>query len=116
VRILLGSQYLPAIGVFRVLTLILPLIALSSILGVQWMLPFGMDRMFNRIVLGAAVLNVSLAIYVAPHFGAMGMAWSVVAAETFVTAGMWIALYRHGHRFWSTSGNGSTGISPETAG
>jgi PST family polysaccharide transporter len=116
VRILLGPKYLAAIGVFRVLTLILPLIAVSSILGVQWMLPFGMDRMFNRIVLGAGVLNVSLAIYVAPHFGAMGMAWSVVVAEAFVTVAMWIALHRHGHRFWTASAPDAPGTTAETAG
>jgi PST family polysaccharide transporter len=100
VRILLGPKYLPVIGVFRVMSLMLPLIAVSSILGVQWMLPFGMDRLYNRIILGAGVLNVSLAIYAAPHYGPIGMAWSVVAAEMFVTVAMWIALHRNGHRFW----------------
>jgi len=101
IRILLGAEYQPAVMVFRVLTLIVPLIALSNVLGIQWMLPFGMDRAFNRIILGAGVLNVCLAVYLAPRFGSMGMAWSVVAAEGFVTLGMWFVLRRSGREFWT---------------
>jgi len=101
IRILLGSKYEPAVAVFRVMTLIVPLIALSNVLGVQWMLPFGMDKAFSRIILGAGVLNVALAVYLAPHFGSIGMAWSVVAAESFVTFGMWLVLRRSGHEFWT---------------
>jgi len=101
IRILLGPQYQPAVMVFRVMTLIVPLIAVSNVLGVQWMLPFGMDRAFNRIILGAGVLNIALAVYLAPHFGSIGMAWSVVAAESFVTLGMWFVLRRSGQQFWT---------------
>jgi PST family polysaccharide transporter len=103
--ILLSEKYLASVGIFRVMSLMVPMIAISSILGVQWMLPFGMDRLFNRIIVAAGVLNICLALYAAPRFGAIGMAWSVVAAETFVTVAMWIALYRNGHRFWSARQN-----------
>ena len=41
VRILLGKDYLPAIGVLRVAALVIPAVAVSNILGMQWMLPFG---------------------------------------------------------------------------
>jgi polysaccharide transporter, PST family len=116
VRILLGPKYLPVIGVFRVMALLFPLIAVSNLLGVQWMLPFGMDRLVTRILLCAGVLNVSLAIYTAPRFGPIGMAWSVTTAEAFVTAGMWIALYRKGHRFWSTKPSAPATATPENAG
>jgi PST family polysaccharide transporter len=109
-----GARYIPVVGIFRVMTLMVPMIAISNVLGVQWMLPFGMDRMFNRIIVCAGILNVSLALYAAPRFGPVGMAWSVVAAETFVTVGMWIVLYRNGHRFWSARTNAPT--VPEIAG
>jgi polysaccharide transporter, PST family len=101
IRILLGPRYQPVVSVFRVIVLVLPLIALSNVLGTQWMLPFGMDRSFQRIALGAGVLNVSLALLMAPRFGAIGMAWSVVTAETFVTVAMAFALSRSGQRFWA---------------
>jgi PST family polysaccharide transporter len=100
IRILLGASYLPTINVFRVMSLMLPLIAVSNILGTQWMLPFGMDRVFIKIILAAGALNLGLAVYLAPHFGAIGMAWSVVAAEMFVTLTMWIVLSRSRRKFW----------------
>jgi PST family polysaccharide transporter len=114
VRILLGPKYMPVIGVFRIMTLLLPLIAVSNVLGAQWMLPFGMDRAVSRILLCAGLLNVSLAIYTAPRFGPVGMAWSVVAAESLVTGGMWLVLYRKGHHFWNTRAGGTATPSPET--
>jgi len=111
VRVLLGKRYYAAIGIFRVMTLMLPLIAISNVLGTQWMLPFGMDRLFNRIILMAGGLNIAVALYAAPRFGPVGMAWSVVAAEAFVTVGMWIVLYRNGHRFWSARTSDNPAVS-----
>jgi len=75
----------PTVPVLRVLALLLPLIAASNVLGIQWMLPLGLDHVFNRIILAAGVLNLSLAYWLAPRFAEMGMAWAVVIAEAFVT-------------------------------
>jgi PST family polysaccharide transporter len=94
VRLLLGPSYRPAIGILRVASLVLPMGAVSNTLGMQWMLPFGMDRAFNRIVVSAGVLNIVLALVLAPRFGPMGTAWSVVAAQGFVCVSMFIALLR----------------------
>lgn len=85
VRILFGPKYAAAIPVLRVASLIVPFVAVSNILGLQWMLPFGMDRAYNKISIGAGVLNVCLAVFLAPRFGPIGTAWSVVAAQAFVT-------------------------------
>lgn len=94
VRILLGPSYKPAIGIMRVASLIIPFVAVSNILGMQWMLPFGMDRAFNRIVVAAGVINVALAVFLAPRFGPLGTAYSVVAAQAFVAIAMSITLIR----------------------
>ncbi len=72
----------------------IPMVAVSNILGLQWMLPFGMDRAFNRIVVCAGILNVVLAVFLSRRFGPMGTAWSVVASQTFVSTSMYIALLR----------------------
>ena len=71
---------------------------MSNILGMQWMLPFGMDRAFNRIVVCAGILNVVLAVSLAPHFGPLGTAWSVVTSQAFVAMAMWISLLRSGRQ------------------
>lgn len=94
VRILLGPSYQPAVGVLRVASLTVPLAAVSNILGLQWMLPFGMDAAFNRISVGAGVVNVALAVFLAPRYGPLGTAWSVVAAQTFVTGSMILLFLR----------------------
>ena len=94
IRILLGSSYRPAVGVMRVASLTVPVVAMSNILGMQWMLPFGMDKAFNRISLGAGVLNVVTAVFLASRFGPVGTAWAVVVAQSFVTGSMCVLYFR----------------------
>jgi len=92
IGLLLGPGFESAIPVLRVFSLLPPLIALSNAFGLQWMLPLGMDRAFNLIVLLAGIVNLSLAWVLAPRFGQMGMAWAVVAAELLVTIGAFSVL------------------------
>jgi PST family polysaccharide transporter len=94
VRILLGRDYQPAVGVLRVAALVLPATAVSNILGMQWMLPFGMDRAFNRIVVSAGVLNLVVAVVLSSRFGPVGTAWSIIVSQGFVSTSMFIALLR----------------------
>jgi PST family polysaccharide transporter len=93
VRVVLGAGYAEAVPVLRVLSLLVPLIALSNVLGIQWLLPLGMDRAFNTIIISAGLLNIGLAVVLAPRFAQMGMAWAVVTAELFVAAGMYVSLW-----------------------
>lgn len=95
VRLLLGQGFLPAIPVLRVLSLLVPLIAVSMSLGVQWMLPLGMDRIFNTIIVLAGLINLALSTALASSFAALGMAWAVVSAETFVTVSFYLVLRWH---------------------
>lgn len=92
VRILLGPGFEPAVPVLRVLSLLPVLLALSNVFGIQWMLPLGLDRAFNTIIVCAGLLNLALALLLAPRFSAAGMAWSVVIAEAFVTAVIYLVL------------------------
>jgi len=93
VKVILGSDYFQAIPLVRILVLVLPLIALSNFLGIQWMLAHKMDRPFNTIIALAGILNVVLALAFVPLFGLLGMAWSVVLTEVWVTAAMGIYLW-----------------------
>lgn len=95
ISVLLGPGYEAAVPVLRVLALLLPLVALSNVLGIQWMLPLGLDRNFNTIIATAGLLNLGLAILLAPRLGALGMALAVVVAEAFVTGGMYLYLRAH---------------------
>jgi len=92
VRIVLGPGFDNAIVVLRILALLPPLIAFSNVLGIQWMLALGLDRLVNAIVISACVLNVTLAILLVPHYLQVGMAVAVVASESLVAVGLYAVL------------------------
>jgi PST family polysaccharide transporter len=92
VRIVLGPGFENAVVVLRILALLPPLIAFSNVLGIQWMLALGLDRLVNAIVVSACVLNVTLAIILVPHHLQVGMAIAVVASEALVAVGLYLVL------------------------
>ncbi|TAM78885.1 MAG: flippase [Acidobacteria bacterium] len=96
VRIVLGHNYHPSISVVRILALLPFLVAVSSVLGVQLMIPFGREKAIFLIVLGAGCLNVAFALLLAPGWKANGMAVSVLLAEIFVSTMYFAYLSRSG--------------------
>jgi polysaccharide transporter, PST family len=93
-RIVLGPGYGAAVPVMRVLSLLLPAIAVSTVLGIQWMLPLGMEALYNKIIISAGFLNLALALAWASHWQQMGMAYSVVVSEYLVTIAVCVVLVR----------------------
>lgn len=104
VPLLLGPGYEGAVPLMRVLSLVLPLIALSFALGSQWMLAWGMDRAFNGVILSAGFLNLLLAPLLAAGYGPLGMAWAVVGVEAWVTGGIVLSLLWAGRLPWGVRG------------
>jgi PST family polysaccharide transporter len=64
----------------------------------QWLIPHGLDRALNVVIVASAVLNLILALSLAPRFGALGMAWVTVVAEGCIMVGLLWALRRRGLR------------------
>lgn len=89
VRFVFGKSYSPVIPMLEVLSLLPLLVSLSSVFGLLWMLPLGMDRSFNTIILTAGLVNLSLAMLLAPIFAGQGMAWAVVISELYVVVAMY---------------------------
>jgi PST family polysaccharide transporter len=50
--------------------------------------------------MSAGLLNIALAVWLAPRYGAVGIAWAVVMAEGFVTLAQAVVLHRSGKAFW----------------
>ena len=96
IRLILGSGYEPAVPILRILAALPILIALSNVLGIQWMLPLGLDRAFNFIIVAAGGVNLLLGLILAPRFAGLGMAASVVMAEVLVTVGIFAYLLLRG--------------------
>jgi polysaccharide transporter, PST family len=92
VRVVLGPGFESSVPVLRILALLPPLIALSNVLGIQWMLALGLDRFVNAVIFSASVLNVSLAVILVPHYLHVGMAIAVVASEALVAVGLFAIL------------------------
>jgi PST family polysaccharide transporter len=95
VHVLLGPGFESAVVVLRIFALLPPLVAFSNVLGIQWMLALGLDRLVNAVIFLACVVNVSLAVILVPHYMHIGMAVAVVISETVVAFGLYAMLRIH---------------------
>jgi PST family polysaccharide transporter len=98
VDLLFGAEYTAATPVLRVMAAIIPLMVLNGALVTQWMIPHALDRMLNAVILTSAGLNLVLALILASWFGALGMAWVTVIAESFILTGLIWSLHHRGLR------------------
>jgi PST family polysaccharide transporter len=99
VRIFLGGEYTQVVIILRIMAALPVLLAITHAIGLQWLLPMGRDRAVNRVVMGAAVVNVVLSMLLAPRFLHVGMACAVVCSEAFASAGMVFAVLKFSP-FW----------------
>ena len=83
-RILLGPGYEGAVPVMRALAVLPFLVAVDTVLGLYWAVPFGHEHAFLRTVIAAGATNVAFALLLVPRYGALGMAAAVVLAELVV--------------------------------
>ncbi len=81
IHLLLGRQYDGAIPVLRIMGTLPVLVALNTVFGLYWALPYGRERLLLASVIAAGVTNVSLAAALVPRWGATGMAFATVLAE-----------------------------------
>lgn len=86
VRVLLGPAYGAAVPLLRLLSVLPLLVAINSVLGMFWALPFGHERGFLAAILAAGATNLLLAGLLVPRFGATGMALAAIGAEVVVLA------------------------------
>ncbi len=94
VHTLMGKAFEPAIPVLRILSLLPLIISVTDAVGVQWLLPHGHDKVAIRIIFGGGILNLILAVLLAPAFADIGMAVGVVIAELFVCIAMVLVVRR----------------------
>jgi PST family polysaccharide transporter len=97
IRILAGPEFTPAVPVLRLMAALPLLLSVTYSVGLQWLLPLGRDKDVNRIILCGGVLNLLAAFLLAPRFGALGMAASVLSAELFVAISMVLVVWRSTH-------------------
>jgi PST family polysaccharide transporter len=103
IRLAGSSTFNPSVKVLRIFAILPPLLSITYSIGIQWLLSQGKDAVVNRIIMSAGVLNLLLAVFLAPRFQHFGMAWSVVCAETFVCFCM-VWTVRQTSPFWRRRG------------
>ena len=101
IGLLAGPNFAPAIPVLRLYSILPLVLSITYSVGLQWLLPLGRDRDVNRIIIGGGCVNLILSCILAPRFGAMGMATSVLLSELYVCTNMVRAVW--GSSLWSGS-------------
>lgn len=94
--ILAGTQYKESVLLLQIMAFLPFIIALSNMFGIQTMLTFNYKKAFSRIIIIASVINIVLALILAPLFKAVGISVAVVITETFITIAMFLYLKSKG--------------------
>ncbi len=90
-----GHAATASVPIIRWIALLPFLVAVSNVLGVQIMIPLGLDKQFSRILIVAGLINVSLALPLIHRFAAQGAGASVLFTEIIVTISMIFVLRHH---------------------
>jgi PST family polysaccharide transporter len=91
IRLLAGASFAPAVPVLRLYSILPLILSVTYSVGLQWLLPIGRDGVVNRIILGGGCLNLIISFILARHYGAMGMATSVLLSELYVCTNLvWV--------------------------
>ena len=80
-----GLGYDKVIPNMMVIAPILVIIALSNIMGTQYLLPIGRQKEYTLSVVTGCIVNYSINLLLIPHFLSIGAAVATVIAETSVT-------------------------------
>jgi O-antigen/teichoic acid export membrane protein len=97
VAVLGGQSFEAATVLVRIFAAVPILVIVSNILGVQIMLPLGMDRRVAEVTIYSALLGVALQLGLTHLFGLSGSASSYVVVELFVCLGFATALLSSRH-------------------
>lgn len=104
VRLVFGAAFAPAAPALRILSAVAPMIAVSNVFGLQWMLAQRMDRALNKALIAGAAAGLLLALALAPRLEAVGMSIAVLGAEAIIAAGTVVCVIRSGRSPWLAAG------------
>ena len=96
VHFVLGPDFKDSVPVLRVFALWMPLIALTTVLTFQLLLPNQLDNQFNLVNLTAGVVGIVAAVLLAPGLRAVGIAWSAVLLQFYTLVAFLIVALRAG--------------------
>ena len=86
------------VEVLKILSLVVPAIALSNVLGFQYLLVDRQEKIFNIIIACAAILNIAMAYFLILKYQEKGMAISWVAIEWIIVFAIAMVVFSLGRR------------------
>ncbi len=86
VDLLAGERFGPSVLPMQIIMPTLVLIGLTNVIGMQMMVPLGMERQVLYSEIAGAAVNLAVNLALIPAFGSSGAAVGTVAAETAVLA------------------------------
>ena len=92
VEILFGAGYEQTILILRLMAWLPLVISMSNVFGIHFMLNFGLQDLFSRILIAAAVLDFIIIFPLTSAFGNIGVAAVMLLVEIFVTVVMGFAV------------------------
>lgn len=102
VMLLLGKDFQSSVAVLKILGFLPAIIGISNILGIQIMIPLGMQKEVFHITLASAILFLGALVFMGQAWGAVGAAYALLIAEIFVTlCQIGFIFIRHQHIFIS---------------
>lgn len=102
--LILGQGYEQSIMLIRLMSFLPFISAINNMLGIQTMLTFGMNRLFCRILIAAALISIAIIVPLALSLGANGAAIALVLTEIFVMVSFAISLKKRGFRVFGSFG------------
>jgi len=96
ILLIAGKDYFGAIKIFKILCFIPLSVFISNILGIQIMINLDLKNEFNIIIWCGGLLNIMMLILLIPLFSVLGVAFTVLITESFISLTMLIFLYKRG--------------------
>lgn len=84
VPVFFGAGYAECVPLMTILSVIIPLICATNVIGVQYLVPSGRDKQYTISVLFGALVNIVINVVAIPRYGALAAAIATVAAELTV--------------------------------
>ena len=96
VHLVLGAAFKNSVAVLQVFAFWIPLIALTTVITFQLLLPNQLDGPFNVVIVTSGMIGLGAAFLLAPRWQAVGIAWSTVISQAFTLVAFVFVLARAG--------------------
>jgi polysaccharide transporter, PST family len=93
--ILFGAAAAGSVAPLRWIALLPFILTISSVLAIQTMIPFGLERPLSRIYVTTGLASIVPLLTAIHYFGATGAAAAIMVIETAVVVAIWTTLKRH---------------------